>query len=523
MDRIYLEDLIKFHRIEFKIVYGYYFDEGRNDAIGDFMRYLFNTRLQKKNELNVYIKTDDGEKKLMGTFDYDLDNPSDAKDKANVLMAALSDEYGAEKVEVVKGNPVQQIYKLLMNSFYGKLIQKPIGKDYRWVRGETELWKFISYRRNCVNYWTKIGRDTPQRQLYMIEIKRSTYNHYNMAHLGVEILSMSKRLMNRVMCLAEDLGVECYYQDTDSMHVNHDKLHILVDAFRNMYGTELVGKQLGQFHVDFDDKIKATGETAREVYAVESLFLHKKSYMDKLCLVAPNGDLHYQNHIRMKGIPTKCMTKTGVTEDIFDEMHDEIDTVELYKRMYFGKHHEFNLLDVCKFKVNVNWTTSNNTKFIRKLQFNSTKHVYSPDYDDDINDDEMFNMMDNLDRGKMISMSATCRKSTARKRRRPKDVDSQDFYKFMDYLKEVDEDDMKMEVLEDEETEWEATDNEMEDLTQNNGKSQQAKPSNNNNDWIGGEYIPPNNNHNTNNWHDAFHNNTEWNENDGGIELVWDD
>jgi len=31
---------------------------------------------------------------------------------------------------------------------------------------------------------------------------------------------MSKRIMNEVMCLAEDLGIEIYYTDTDSMHID---------------------------------------------------------------------------------------------------------------------------------------------------------------------------------------------------------------------------------------------------------------------------------------------------------------
>jgi hypothetical protein len=38
-------------------------------------------------------------------------------------------------------------------------------------------------------------------------------------YIGAFILSMSKRIMSEVMCLAEDNGIEIYYQDTDSMHI----------------------------------------------------------------------------------------------------------------------------------------------------------------------------------------------------------------------------------------------------------------------------------------------------------------
>lgn len=45
------------------------------------------------------------------------------------------------------------------------------------------------------------------------------------------ILDMSKRIMNEVMCLAEDLKINIYYQDTDSMHIEADKIEKLSDEF----------------------------------------------------------------------------------------------------------------------------------------------------------------------------------------------------------------------------------------------------------------------------------------------------
>lgn len=35
---------------------------------------------------------------------------------------------------------------------------------------------------------------------------------------------MSKRIMNEVMCLAEDMKINIMYQDTDSMQLDSDKL-----------------------------------------------------------------------------------------------------------------------------------------------------------------------------------------------------------------------------------------------------------------------------------------------------------
>ena len=47
-------------------------------------------------------------------------------------------------------------------------------------------------------------------------------SHFNYVHCGVEILSMRKRIMNKVFSCADDLGINNYHQDTDSIHLNYD-------------------------------------------------------------------------------------------------------------------------------------------------------------------------------------------------------------------------------------------------------------------------------------------------------------
>ena len=46
--------------------------------------------------------------------------------------------------------------------------------------------------------------------------KSSVLSRYIYVHCGVEILSMSKRIMNNVFSCADDCGVKIYDQDTDS-------------------------------------------------------------------------------------------------------------------------------------------------------------------------------------------------------------------------------------------------------------------------------------------------------------------
>ena len=83
-----------------------------------------------------------------------------------------------------------------------------------------------------------------------IESYKEIDTHFNRQHVACEVLSMSKVIMNEVMCLAEDIGADIEYTDTDSMHIDFDKVTPLADAFRLKYGRELIGKQLGQFHVE---------------------------------------------------------------------------------------------------------------------------------------------------------------------------------------------------------------------------------------------------------------------------------
>ena len=38
--------------------------------------------------------------------------------------------------------------------------------------------------------------------------------------------------MNQVMALAEDEGLNIWYQDTDSMHINYEEVEILAATFK---------------------------------------------------------------------------------------------------------------------------------------------------------------------------------------------------------------------------------------------------------------------------------------------------
>ena len=90
--------------------------------------------------------------------------------------------------------------------------------------------------------------------------------------------------MNRVICTANDHNMKIYYTDTDSIHIDEDSVLPLAKIYEEKYGRQLIGKNLGQFHCDFDFK------GMDDVRSVGLLVLGKKCYIDKLEGTDKNGD-----------------------------------------------------------------------------------------------------------------------------------------------------------------------------------------------------------------------------------------
>ena len=55
---------------------------------------------------------------------------------------------------------------------------------------------------------------------------------------------MSKRNTNEVMTLAEHEGLNLWYQETESMHVNYEEVALLALAFKSKYNRDLIGEDM---------------------------------------------------------------------------------------------------------------------------------------------------------------------------------------------------------------------------------------------------------------------------------------
>jgi len=306
LDKTELEDAITYQNIEYEIKRGYYFNEGHNDKINKVIEYLYNKRVEMKN----------------------------------------------------KKNPIQEVYKQIMNSCYGKTCLKPIDEETIIINSDKINNFFDNNYKNTVLY-EQLGKNKT-----IVKMHKPINKHFNACHIGCEILSTSKRIMNEVMTLAENLNIDIFYQDTDSIHIDNNKIDLLSKEFKQKYNRDLIGKGMGQFHCDFDDK---KFKSEKSLKSVESLLLSKKMYIDKIEMTRDNK-IYYDYHFRMKGIPNDLID--------FQANKMNISIFELYEKLYNGDLIEFNLLETPKrvfFETSFNFEITNTKTFTRAVTLDKEK------------------------------------------------------------------------------------------------------------------------------------------------------
>ena len=305
LDNIYLEDLINFQHITFDIIRGYVWKGEKDLRIQEEIKKIFNKRLE-------YKATD---------------------------------------------NPLQQLYKLIMNSCYGKCIEKPVMKQAVYVKDEevkNKMETYNRYRRYLEKHYDEIVEDIEVgSNVHQIKRLRPVDNHFNNSLLGIQILSMSKRIMNEVMCLAYDIGCHIFYQDTDSIHIYKEDLPRLERAFKEKYHRELRGKNLGQFHSDFPEV--AGGKKGETPWSIESYFLMKKLYVDKL--TDSSGKIDFM--IRGKGLTQESIKRTAERKG---------GIMNLYKALFDGEEITFDLAEgTPSFTFTKDHQVISNEHFYRKV------------------------------------------------------------------------------------------------------------------------------------------------------------
>ncbi len=260
IDKIGLIDLIAAYDIEYEFIRGYYFNDGFNTLINDFIKTLFNLRVTYKRERN----------------------------------------------------PLEKTIKLLLNSIYGKSILKPITDEVKIINRD-DIIPFI-YRK--YNYIKEVV-DNGGNKVFVKMIKPIN-KHYNLPQFGASVLSWSKHIMNQVMTLAEQNDIAIHYQDTDSMHLNEDDVDKLAALFKATYGKDLIGSDMTQFHCDFDVFPGAVGK----IHSRKLIALGKKTYLDILVDEHDNVGYHVRaKGIPNQCILNKCKRMNITVEELYERMY----------------------------------------------------------------------------------------------------------------------------------------------------------------------------------------------------------
>jgi hypothetical protein len=273
VDKYTLEDMVNFQNIKYKIICGLYFNDGYNPIEREVTNRLFEER---------------------------------------------------KKAKKTKNQGLQILYKLMLNSAYGKTAMKPRDVDVKYVT-KRDWPVFLSRQYHQIKSWNETYDGD-----YRVRMKMPTANHFNRVHIAAMVTSMSKRIVNEVLCVAQDNDLPCYYTDTDSIHMLYDHMQKLAKKFEEKYKRKLIGKELGQFHNDFEM------DGCVEVWSDCFIANGKKCYVDRLVgkmkdgTIVSNGDYH----ARCKGVPGHALE--GASKVLGKNL------IEMYDYLYNGGMIEFN-------------------------------------------------------------------------------------------------------------------------------------------------------------------------------------
>ena len=277
-DNITIEDIIQYHHVpmsSIRVIRGYYYDEGKNTTIQTVIRKIFEARLKYKAE----------------------------------------------------GNPLESIYKLIMNSCYGKSILKPVFKRMNTV-DRAGLERELLDNSADVLCWEPLY----DGDRYLLKQSKPLVMASSFPTFGVQVLSMSKRIMTEVMATAQDYNLPIYYTDTDSIHIDKSSIEPLSDLFRQRFHRELIGKNLGQFHSDFPES------PAKEMYFSRYFIgVGKKAYLD----ILRDSQDNTSYHVRLKGIPEQAILNEARQRNPNNLLGG---LYNLYADLYNGVPQTFNLI-----------------------------------------------------------------------------------------------------------------------------------------------------------------------------------
>ena len=210
-------------------------------------------------------------------------------------------------------HPIQEVAKLLMNSFYGKNVtkvrefeekmfplnpwQKQKDGSFKRVNGFDLVQDFIKKNFRRIIGLRLLGG------IISLKIRTEDTGKFDTC-FGCEVLAGSRALICRVSAAIEEITKQPpLYTDTDSLHVYGWQIGAISEWFQNKFGIPMIGGELGQFHPDFEPQGFKPGE--KFLGSVFFCGVGKKVYIDEV--FGDQGSTYF--HKRAKGIRAEWLSK----------------------------------------------------------------------------------------------------------------------------------------------------------------------------------------------------------------------
>ena len=235
--------------------------------------------------------------------------------KCDKIQQFMKDVYAFRRLNHSGGfdHPIQEAAKLIMNSFYGKNVTKI--RETEEMFFPARIWRFIKETGKFEEYngveqllefiknkWRKITQLQYMGGCFILKLKSKDDAAYDV-NFGCEVLAGSRAVICPVSAMVEQItGKPCLYTDTDSLHLYGWQVDAIAGAFKAYFGLDMIGGELGQFHVDFEPRTFRKGEKC--LGSARFCGVGKKMYIDEL--IGSEGSSEY--HRRAKGIRAESLT-----------------------------------------------------------------------------------------------------------------------------------------------------------------------------------------------------------------------
>jgi hypothetical protein len=140
---------------------------------------------------------------------------------------------------------IQHVLKRLMNSFFGKSIQKQ-NPTYKVKVLKNKIADYKEFNKHFI-YSLRSCNDTE----FDVSLVKTLTDKWSVPQFACNVLSYSKLKMAQLAYECVDLGIKLYYINTDCLTLTREDF----DTLNSNHNNELLSDQIGQFSIEVESKM----------------------------------------------------------------------------------------------------------------------------------------------------------------------------------------------------------------------------------------------------------------------------